>query len=221
MNKFLKIFVCLTLFCFVTGFSDFKQYDEFSCGPVAAANCAVNVLNQNLPLDTLIQTFTSLSKTDKNGTTSQNLCRALEAFFLKTNLKTNVKYYGIRKVERKYKSRKALNICDEIHRGNSVILNVGFYKASSDGYKRIYGHYLNAYECKANKVLIADPYSKSGPRYVELKKPDDKRIYNTKDNEKYSLRKFNYYEILPSFEYQKSDEKVILNGIISIYPNYL
>lgn len=224
MIKIVKTFLCLVLFCLVTGFSDLKQNDEYSCGPVCAANCAINILNQNFPRDELIQTFTVLAKTDKNGTTSQNLCSALEKFFLKTNLKTHIKYYGIRKVERKYNSHKAINICEELHRGSSVILNLGFYKynVNEDSFRRIDGHYVNAYACKEGKILIADPYNKEKtPFYIELEKAGKSKIKNTKDNEKYSRKRYSYYKVSPGFDYQKPDETVFLNGIITVYPHFI
>lgn len=224
IEKFIKTLICLTIFVIVTGFSsysDLKQNDEYSCGPVTAANCAINILNQKFQPDTIIQAFSKLTKTDKNGTTAQNLCSALETFFLKTKLKTNIRYYGIRKVERKYISQKAINICDELHNGSSIILNFGIYKKYGSTYKRSYGHYVNAYECKDSKILIADPYSKNAPRYIELTKISKNKLKNTADSEKYSLRRFNYYEISPAFEYQSADEKAVLNGIIKIYPLYL
>lgn len=223
-EKLIKTLICSTFFFIVTGFSaysDLKQNDEYSCAPVAAANCATGILNQNFQPDTIIQMFSKLAKTDNNGTTAQNLCSALETFFLKTNLKTNIKYYGIRKVERKYNSKEAINVCKELLNGSSVILNFGIYKKQGNTYKRTYGHYVNAYECKGSKILIADPYSKNEPRYIELTRMEKIRLKNTSDSEKYSLRRYDYYEISPAFEYQANDEKAILNGIIKVYPLYL
>lgn len=225
LKKLVKTFLSISLLLIVSGFSDIKQSDEYSCGPVCAANCVINILNQNLEPQKLVAVFTELAKTDKNGTTSQNLCTAIETFFGKTKLKTNIKYYGIRQVDRKYRMSHPLNICEEIERGSSVVLNLGFYKQQGKFFQRTEGHYVNAYACKDNQILIADPYSRDkAPFYVTLEKYDTRKgfkIKNNKDNEKYGKRKYTYYKVSPKFDYLTNDETAFLNGIISIYPLYL
>ena len=67
-----------------------------------------------------------LAETDQYGTTAQNLINAIEKYLLSKRLHTDIKYYGIRKVEKKYKSKTPLNICEELQNGRSVILNIGF-----------------------------------------------------------------------------------------------
>lgn len=226
-SNFLKSFLCLLLVLVVTGFSDIKQNEEYSCGPVCAANCVVNILNRNFDRDELVQTFTVLAKTDKNGTTAQNLCSAIEQFFNKTKLKTNIKYHGIRQVDRKYRMSTPINICNEFQKGNSVILNLGFYKQEGRVFVRKEGHYVNAYACKEGKILIADPYAKDKPPfYITLEKMNRLKIRNPKDNEKYSLkqyglRKNGYYKVVPVFEYLTPDYTIFLNGTISIQPYFL
>lgn len=214
--------VCIIVSCFVFGFSDIKQKDEYSCGPVSAANAVINILNTNNDTKQLVSTMEILTGTDRYGTTAQNLISAIEKYLLSKRLHTDIKYYGIRKVEKKYKSKKPLNICAELQNGRSVILNIGFYKQKDSSLKRQYGHYVNAYSCKGENILIADPYSKNKSLfYIELDKLSGIRIKNPKDNEKYSLKKYDYMRITPAFEYQKKDEIPILNGIISIYPLYI
>ena len=222
IKRFFFVIVCLIVSCFVFGFSDLKQKDEYSCGSVSAANAVINILNTNNDTEHLVSTMKILAKTDQYGTTAQNLISAIENYLLSKQLHTDIKYYGIRKVEKKYKSKKPLNICDELQHGRSVILNIGFYKQKDSSLKRQYGHYVNAYSCRGKSILIADPYSKNKSLfYIELDKLSGIKIKNPKDNEKYSLKNYDYMQITPAFEYQKEDEIPVLNGIISIYPLYI
>lgn len=222
VKRYLKILIAILLLCFVFGFSDIKQNDEYSCAPVCAANCVINILNQKLSETELIKTLAQDAHTDKNGTTANNLILAVEKYLKKRHLDTEIKYYGIRKVARKYESRKPLNICEELQNGRSVILNAGIYKKYSKILKRTQGHYMNAYACKGDEILIADPYAKNRSTfYIKLQKLDNIQVKNYKDNEKFSRINYEYYQIIPNFDYLSNDEVMLLNGVISIYPLYL
>lgn len=217
-----KIITFIVSFCFVCGFSDIKQPDEYTCGPACAVNCVLNILNNKADIQKLLGYFTRIAKTDVNGTKANNLIKALDVYLQTYNIKSDIKYYGIRRVEKKYKVQTPLNVCDELKNGRSVILNLGFYKIEDNKYIRTGGHYVTACECKGNSVYIADPYVKMEGLYpIRLEKVSGIKIKNPRDDEKYSNTKFEYYKILPVLKYQNSNEEILLNGIISIFPHYL
>ena len=220
--KMKKIFLLFVLIFFTCGFSDIKQKDEYTCAPVCAANCLINILSVKKDEEKLVKNFIRLAKTDKNGTTAQNLIKALEIYLKKNHINTEIKYSGIRIVDKKYRTKNPINICEEIQNGSSIILNIGIYNSKNGTFTRNGGHYINANACRGNKILISDPYAKnSEPFYIELEKINFAKIINPKDNEKYSHKSFNYQVITPGFDYLQPDEKAILNGIIKIYPIYL
>lgn len=222
IKKLFAILFCITLSCFGYGFSDIKQQEEYTCAPVCAANCIIDILNQKIEPNSLVQELCKNAKTDNQGTTAQNLITAIEKYLAKKHLQTQIKYYGIRRTAKQYQAKKPLNICEELQNGRFIILNIGFYEHSNGVLKRKDGHYVNACSCKNNRILITDPYAKDkSPFYIELHKPSNLNIKNTKDNEKYNNKNYEYYKIKPDFDYQTANETALLNGIISIYPLYL
>lgn len=221
-KKLFKVFCLAIISCFIFGFSDIKQKDEYTCAPVCAANCISDIFNQKIESESLVQELARLAKTGKNGTNAQNLISAIEKYVSKKHLQTQIKYYGIRRVSRHYESQKPLDICEELQNGRFVILNIGFYENNKGVLMRKDGHYVNACACEGSKILITDPYAKEkGPFYIELSKKENLHIKNTKDNERYNNKKYQYYEITPDFDYQSDKETALLNGVISIYPLYL
>lgn len=153
-KKLFKVFCLAIISCFIFGFSDIKQKDEYTCAPVCAANCISDIFNQKFEPDALVQELSKLAKTGKDGTTAQNLISAIEKYVSKKHLQTQIKYYGIRRVSRHYESQKPLDICEELQNGRFVILNIGFYENNKGVLMRKDGHYVNACACEGSKILI-------------------------------------------------------------------
>lgn len=219
VKQLLLIFILILFTC---GFSDIKQKDEYTCGPVCAANCVINILSRSDSPQKLVKHFIKSAKTSKKGTTAQKLIKSIEIYLAKNHIKTDIKYYGIRHVEKNYQSPVPIDICDELQRGSSIILNLGFYSYKNGIFKRNGGHYVNANSCDGKKILISDPYAKhSSPFYIQLKSKPAGRISNPIDNEKYNSIDYEYFAISPDFDYLNPSEIVFLNGIIKIYPLYL
>ena len=214
-RKILQSLFSTILLCFVCGFSDIKQEDEYSCAPVSAANCIINY--NNFDNNDLVEYFSKTAKTSTKGTKANNLCKALDKYFVKNKRKAYIKYYGIRPVDKKFRSDKALNIFDEISNGKSVILNIGVYEQNGNVLKRKYGHYVNAVDInKDGKILITDPYTKE-PYFIEIKnyKLNSKIKHNKDDNERICRKKYDYKEIT-NVPYLENNEKALLNGVISV-----
>ena len=218
-KKLFKILFSVILLCFVCGFSDIKQNDEYSCAPVCAANCIINY--NNFDNNNLVEYFSKEAKTSTKGTKANNLCKALDKYFILHKRQAYIKYYGIRPVDKKFRSDKVLNIFDEITNGKSVILNIGVYEQHGKVLNRKYGHYVNAVNIDENgKILVTDPYAKE-PYFIEIKdyKLNSKIKHNKDDNERVCRKKYDYKEIT-NVPYLENNEKALLNGIISIHLIY-
>ncbi len=216
MNKIFKTLFLITLFCFVSGFSDIKQKNEYSSAPVCAANCIINY--NNFDTENLVEYFTETAKTDKRGTKTNNLCKSLEDYFSENNRTAYIKYFGIRPVNKRFLSEKPLDIVEEISNGRSVILNIGIYKKDGNQYIRQYGHFVNAvYVNDKGQILVTDPYAKeSAPFWTELKEAGYiKTKHNKFDNERVLKKVYDYKQLL-NIPYLQEDEIAFLNGVISI-----
>lgn len=219
LKKIFKVLTCLLLSSFVFGFSDIKQRDDFTCAPVSAANCVVNY--NNFDSNNLVEYFSKEAKTTTKGTKVNNLCKALDKYFIQHKRQAYIKYYGIRPVDKKFRSDKVLNIFDEISNGKSVILNIGVYEQQENVLNRKYGHYVNAVDIGENgKFLITDPYAKA-PYFVEIKDYNlNVQIkHNKDDNEKVLHKKYDYKEII-NVPYLEKNEKALLNGVVSVHLIY-
>lgn len=220
MKKVFFTLFCIILSCFVCGFSDIKQKDEYTCAPVCATNCIINY--NNFKTENLVEYFVKEAKTTKKGTKVNNLCKALEKYFIQHKRTAYIKYYGIRPVDKRFKANKTLNITDEISNGKSIILNIGVYEKDGNLLKRKYGHYINAVMLQENgKITVTDPYAKE-PYSIELK--DFKTInlkikHNKDDNERVIDKKYAYKEIT-NIPYLEKNETALLNGVISVHLIY-
>ena len=216
-KKFFKSLFLLALLFIVSGFSDIKQKDEYSCAPVCAANCIINYNSFKNNESELIKYFSKTAKTSEKGTKTNNLCKALEKYFKQNKRSAIIQYDGIRPVDKRFKSPKTLNTFNELQSGKSVILNIGVYKFDGTTYKRIYGHYVNAINIdEKGQILVTDPYEKAKAFYIDLKDINTPAIqHNKDDNEKVIKNDFNYKEV-NGIPYLKQDERALLNGIISI-----
>lgn len=220
LKKSFKILAGLILLCFVCGFSDIKQKDDYTCAPVCAANCIINY--NNFKAENLVEYFSKEAKTTKKGTKANNLCKALEKYFLQHKRTAYIKYYGIRHVDKRFKSNKPLNITDEISNGKSIILNIGVYEKDGNLLKRKYGHYINAVTLdKSGEITVTDPYAKE-PYSIELKDFPTTNLkikHNKDDNERVFDREYTYKEIT-NIPYLENNETALLNGVISVHLIY-
>lgn len=224
---------------------DLKQHDiqdkeEYYCGPVSAANGIImlsqkgfsNLFQSGTELN-LIEDLASYFKTDKNGTTSDNMCKGLESFVNAKGYKNKIAYQGFRLVDTKYKTAALPDfnwIKSEINKGNAVFLNIGVYKKNvKDGktiYTRQYGHFVtatgNGYNGLAvdpNYLTIHDPYNKiKENHYIKINQIKEGRFIHNPDDNEISLTNnaTGFYEISPKFNYFNSDEVGVINGVISL-----
>jgi len=224
---------------------DLKQFDipgkeEYYCGPVSAADGIIMLAQRgfyklypsNNPL-ILIEELASHFKTDKNGTTTNNMCNGLESFIKEKGYNCKVNYQGLKPVDSKYRTafKPDLNwIKSEINKHNLVILNLGAYKKKVLEGKTVYtrydGHLVpvigyghNGLNIDPNYLTILDPYDKvKGVRYIKANPLDEgKFIPENVDNEPGLINDAKgFYEISPKFNYYKSDDAVIINGAISL-----
>ncbi len=217
LKKFLKSLFLIVIFCFMSGFSDIKQQDDYTCAPVCAANCIVNYNSFKNSDNELIQYFGKTAKTTKKGTKTNNLCKALAKYFKQNKRSAIIKYDGIRPVDKIFKSEKPLDIIEELQNGKSVILNIGIYEFDGKTYHRKYGHYVNAIDINPKgQILLTDPYEKGSAFYVDIEPPESLNIrHNKDDNERILKNKFNI-KSLKGIPYLKDNETAFLNGIISI-----
>lgn len=229
----------------ITLVPDLKQYNlpnvgEYYCGPVSAANNIIMLSQNGYP--ELSQGKTSLKlieelgvafKTDKSGTTSNNLCIGLEGYINLKGDKCDIKYQGLRPVDSRFKNASLPDfnwIKNELDKKNSVLLNLGIYKKSIENgkpvYKREYGHFVSATGYGSNGIsfdkdylTLLDPYShQKGNHYVKVQKIEKgELLHNSDDNEKVLTNIADgFYELSPKFHYLEKDEVAIINGVISV-----
>ena len=156
-----------------------------------------------------------LLKTDKNGTTTFNLCNGLEKYFSKQQISADIKYYGIKKV-RKFKEKQTIDLKtveQYLANGYSAIINIGVYKKSNNTYIRQYGHYVNLIAINNDELKIFDPYDKENEFSYWQIKQENANLQNINDNEKYEKTKNNLYIVLSPINYFEQDEYAIINGI--------
>lgn len=228
-----------------TSTSDLKQYDipemgEYYCGPVSAANAIITLsqsdfsnLYQSSKSSVLISELAKYLKTDKCGTTSNNMCKGLEAFIGAKGYKCKLAYQGFRPVDEKYKTASLPDfnwIKNEINKHNAVFLNIGVYKKSIQGgktiYTRHYGHFVNAtgmdnngFGIDPNYLTIRDPYNRvKGDHYIKVSQIKEGTFIHNPDDNEISLtdNAAGFYEISPKFNYFTRDEVGIINGVISL-----
>lgn len=203
---------------------DVKQNNEFYCAPAACAN-AIMYLDNNTNVN--LDEIAGYLKTDKKGTTSNNLCKGINEYFLRQGKNIKIRYSGFRDVDKKYKVSNLPDfeeIKKAVNDNKAVILNLGIYKKSGNIYKRQYGHFVNAVSANSNGLSvdtsylgITDPYNKiSGKHYIKLEKINDgKFIHNIDDNENVLTdNAAGFYEITTKFNYFDKDEVAVLNGAI-------
>ena len=148
---------------------------------------------------------------------ANNLRKALAKYFKQNKRSAIIKFYGIRPVDKIFKSEKPLDIIEELQNGKSVILNIGIYEFDGKTYHRKYGHYVNAIDINPKgQILLTDPYEKGSAFYVDIEPPESLNIrHNKDDNERILKNKFNI-KSLKGIPYLKDNETAFLNGIISI-----
>jgi len=212
--------VILSLFLFIFSQSNciaefVKQADEYTCAPT----CTFNLIKTICPeCQTSIQDLAVLMKTDKNGTTTFNLCKGLEEYFHIQNKKINIEYYGHKNVK-KYKKNSNINLIylkKHIENNGQAIINIGIYiKNIDNSFIRQWGHYVNVIEIENNSIKVSDPYDKQNKistwTNIELTKIN--KIKNINDNEKYKTIN-NFYLIKNGINYLNIDEFAMINGII-------
>lgn len=226
-------------------YPDLKQYNipewgEYYCAPVSAANAVAMFsdngypnLNQSHNSMKLINELAQDFKTTKRGTTTENLINGLKEFVESKGYKADIKYQGFRDVSPDVKSANIpdLNwIKDEINAENSVLLNLGVYKKSTQNgktvYKRQYGHFVTAVSAgtdglsnNPNYLTIHDPYDRvKGDHYIKVNQiPEGKLIHNAGDDEiALTDNAAGFLEIAQRFNYFAPDEVAIINGALSI-----
>lgn len=225
--------------------SDLKQHgqgelSEYLCGPVSTANGIIELskkgfanLYKTNDSKALINELTSYFKTDKNGTTTKNMCDGLEAFVRAKGYTPEIKYQGFREINPKYKNSLVPDlkwIKDEIDKQNMVLLNLGVYKkANINGkniYQRQYGHFVlatgknsNGITPDANYLTIYDPYDKvQGPHYIKTSKINQGKLMHNADDNEVSLtdNASGFLEVPTKFNYFAPDEVAVINGALSL-----
>lgn len=207
-------FVFLQLACF----AEFaKQPDEFTCAPTSSYNLIKTICPE---CKTSIQELAVIQKTDKNGTTTFNLCRGLEKYFKSQNKKVVIEYYGIKKV-RKYKVSSNIDLdLLKMHLENNgyAMINIGIYTKDSDGtYIRKWGHYANVVAVENNSLKVLDPYDKENKisTWLGIRKNKNIDLKNINDNEKY-IKTNEAYFINSGINYLEPTEFAVINGIVFI-----
>ncbi len=207
-------FVFLQLACF----AEFaKQPDEFTCAPTSSYNLIKTICPE---CKTSIQELAVIQKTDKNGTTTFNLCRGLEKYFKSQNKKVDIEYYGIKKV-RKYKAGSNINLTllkKHLENNGQAIINIGIYTKDSNGtFTREWGHYANVVAVRNDSIKVLDPYDKENeiPTWTGLKVGVNIALKNINDDEKY-IKTNEAYFINAGINYLESSEFAVINGIIFI-----
>ncbi len=192
-----------------------KQDDEYSCGVFSCYNLIEKscVKCKNYEPEEL----RVLLKTDKNGTTAQNLCDGLKQYFNSQNKIADVRYYGIKKVSN-YKidnNIDLLKLKTLIDNGYYAILNIGVYRKDKNFYNRVYGHYVNLISIKKNKLQIFDPYDKN-KKFINWNfQTTNAQINNINDNEEYENIS-EYIKINTPISYLEKNEIALVNGVILV-----
>ncbi len=200
MKKLVLTILLFSAIPVLAEYSNIKQEDEFSCGVCSAYNL-INNIGKKVDYGSLKRDL----RLSRKGVTSNNLCKGLEK-----SLKTNIKYYGIKKVDKKYKVSNEINL-EEINLKSGAILNFGVYDKNS---VRQWGHYVNLIEINNNTLSIIDPYDKEAYiQKIQVQKNINKQLKNINDNEKYS-KTSEYYLITTPLKYLSKDEAAYINGII-------
>lgn len=226
-------------------YPDLKQYSlpgvsEYFCGPVSAANGIISLSENGFPElfksgnpAVLINELGAYFKTNKQGTTTNNLCTGLESYISSKGYKAKIQYQGFRPTEQKYQKSLIPDlqwIKQELDKQNVVILNLGIYKKQTINgqtvYRRQYGHFVNAtgkntngLQPDANYISIHDPYDRvSGDRYIKTTLiTEGKFIHNSDDNETtLSNNAKGFTEIPTRFNYFAADEVAVIDGAISV-----
>lgn len=206
---YLLIFITLSLPAYSEKvYSNMKQPNEYSCGPVSSANTIINLLN--VESTNIVEELTKLQKTTTSGTTINNLCKGIDKFCNKYNKPINISYYGIINVDKKY--QKSNIIRPNTIKGSGIV-NIGFYKKTGNVCIREEGHYVSLIKMDNNKLVILDPYNKNkGVETLEFEK--QKLIVINKDKFETFSNSTDYYFITTPIDYLKKDECAIINGII-------
>ena len=215
-----KLFSILFLFIFLelNCLAEFaKQPDEYTCAPTSSYNLIKTICPS---CKTSIQELAVIQKTDKNGTTTFNLCRGLEKYFKSQNKKVVIEYYGIKKV-RKYKVSSNIDLdLLKMHLENNgqAIVNIGIYTKDSDGtYIRKWGHYANVVAVEIDLIKALDPYDKENEisTWTGLGVGINITLKNINDNEKY-IKTNEAYFINSGINYLEPTEFAVINGIVFI-----
>lgn len=222
IKKVLSI-LFLLLFLELNCFAEFaKQPDEFTCAPTSSYNLIKIMCPE---CKTSIQELSVIQKTDKNGTTTFNLCLGLEKYFKSQNKKIDIEYYGIKKVRRyKVSSNPDLSLLkNHLENGGQAIINIGIYTTNPDGtFTRKWGHYANVVGVENGVIKVSDPYDKeneistwTGVGTNIAGANTNITLKNINDNEKY-IKTNEAYFIHAGINYLEPTEFAILNGIIFI-----
>ena len=210
----LFLFVFLQLACF----AEFaKQPDEFTCAPTSSYNLIKTICPE---CKTSIQELAIIQKTDKNGTTTFNLCQGLEKYFKSQNKKVDIEYYGIKKV-RKYKVDSNIDLSllkKHLENNGQAIINIGIYTKDSDGtFTRKWGHYANVVAVEIDSIKALDPYDKENEisTWLGIRKNKNIALKNMNDNEKY-IKTNEAYFINSGINYLEPTEFAVINGIVFI-----
>ena len=215
-----KVFSILFLFVFLqlACFAEFaKQPDEFTCAPTSSYNLIKTICPE---CKTSIQELAVIQKTDKNGTTTFNLCRGLEKYFKSQNKKVDIEYYGIKKV-RKFKGSSNIDLTPlkkHLENNGQAIINIGIYTKDSDGtFTRKWGHYANVVAVEIDSLKVLDPYDKENKisTWLGIRKNKNIALKNINDNEKY-IKTNEAYFINAGINYLEPTEFAVINGIVFI-----
>ena len=227
----------------IYNYPDLKQNDEYSCGPISAANSIIWLRNNGFPnlctsnhssalVDELSKSV-KLIKSENKGTSSNNMCTGLENFINSKGYKiSKLEYQGIRPVDNKYKTSMIPDIEKikrEIKKDNVILLNLGIYNKKNTHYERQYGHWVtvtgsgdNGYIADNNYLTIHDPYSKvNGNFYIKpIKIERGKFFHNSDDNEKtLTDNASGFYEISQKFNYFRNSEVGVIDGAVILEMN--
>lgn len=205
------------MLCTNSAYSFTNQTDEYSCANFASLNL-INEACKTCQTPS-VNYIKKLQHTNKKGTTTYNLCKGLEKYFIKERINPQINYYGIKSVKY-YKQDNSIDFSDikkQLNNGYYAILNLGVYTKDNNGnYIRQYGHYINLIAIADDKLKIFDPYDKnSDESYWQISSIDKIKLININDNEKY-CNSNKYYIITSAINYLKSNEIAIINGIITV-----
>ena len=211
-----KILIILLLFIFsLPTFSDevysnLKQENEYYCGPVSSANTIINLFNINQ--SNLVEKLANYEKTKETGTTLNNLCKGINKFLKKNNIKSNISYFGFIKADKKYQKSKDINISQLQGQG---IVNIGIYKRYNKEFIRQEGHFVSLVGISDNSIYVLDPYNKHSDLETWTFEKQKLNLIN-KDKIETFTQSDEVYLITSPIEYLDEGEFAIINGIIII-----